>query len=393
MPRKCGIATFSHDLYKSLAAQGVDVSILAVSNGTEKSFPKEVKYKFLFDLPSEYLRAAEWIATQNYDCCILQHEFGLFAGEAGKYILDLLRKIQIPVISNLHTVLENPSASEREVIENCSKLSTLITVMTTRAVNVLLQNYGIPKAKVRHIPHGVPDFQISAEDAREVLGLEGKIVMLSFGLLGRSKGYEVAIDAVSQIKEENFIYIILGTTHPNVYLQEGDSYKQELIQRAASHKLTGKVRFVDKFASDTLLQTYLKACDIYVTPYPDANQMSSGTLSFALGAGAAVISTPYAYAKDLLAQGRGCFFDFNDSDGLAYCIKSLINNSLLMNSYRNKALVYGKKMSWSNVGKQQLMLVKEVVAGTNSLSQMPRKNRIRKTIVLANVQNRSRIGS
>ncbi len=361
LPRQCGIATFSHDLYKSLVENGKDAEIMAISNGTEQNFPNQVVYSVSQHEKDEYLSAGDWINQNEYDCCIVQHEFGIFGGSAGDHILSLLERLSIPIISNLHTVLDTPSADEKRVIMRIAELSSKITVMTDRAIRVLMEVYQIPRVKIKLIPHGVPDFQITAEEAKEYLGLEGKTVMLSFGLLGRSKGYEVAIDAVSKIKDDNFLYIILGATHPNVLLHEGESYKNELIQQAAKLGLSGKVMFVNKYASDALLQIYLKACDIYVTPYPNVNQMSSGTLTFALGAGAAVLSTPYWYAKDLLADDRGCLFDFNDSEGLAECLNRLLSNPFLMNSYRNRALAYGKKMSWPNVGKQQIELIRNLM--------------------------------
>ncbi|QBR12842.1 glycosyltransferase [Sphingobacterium sp. CZ-2] len=361
LPRQCGIATFTHDLYKSLIANGQEVDVLAMIDQSEHNHPKEVKYKLLREERQAYKEAAAWINAQKYDACILQHEFGIFDGDAGNYILELINELEVPLISNLHTVLEKPSVDELAVIQKIAAKSDKITVMTKRAITMLNQVYHVPFHMIQVIPHGIPNFKISAQEAKEELGLEDKTVMLSFGLLGRNKGYEVAIDAVSQVKHDNFVYIILGATHPNVLLAEGESYKNSLMQQAADLGLNGKVLFVNKYASDKLLQTYLKACDIYVTPYPNENQISSGTLTFALGAGAAVLSTPYWYAVDLLAEGKGKLFDFNNANQLALSINQLLEDPLHMASYREKALAYGKTITWKNIGKKQIALIHTII--------------------------------
>jgi len=361
MPRKCGIATFTHDLFSSMEGNTNEVEILAISDGSESSYPREVKKTVRRDEKKDYSSAADWVNDQNYDCCILQHEFGIFGGEAGNFIIDLILKLNVPLITNLHTILQEPSQEEFNVIQKIAMISEKLTIMTKRGVEMMESVYHINPEKISLVPHGVPEFNITREEAKNRLGLEGKKVMLSFGLLGRNKGYEIAIDASSKIKDDDFIYIILGATHPNVLKAEGDIYKNSLIQQAANLKLSGKVFFVDHFVSDEILQTYLKACDIYVTPYPNINQMSSGTLSFALGAGAAVISTPYWYAKDLLENNRGFLFDFNDSDGLARIINNLLKDPKLMQTYKNNAETFGKSMSWSNVGKTHLRLIASII--------------------------------
>lgn len=374
MPRKCGIATFTHDLFQSIEDISNEVEIIAISDGSESTFPPEVVNTINRNDKSDYLKAADWINKQNYDCCILQHEFGIFGGDAGNFILDLVLRMNVPLITNLHTILQEPSKDELDVIQKLSALSDKITVMTQRGIEMLKNEYRIDSDKLELIPHGVPNFKISRENAKARLGLEGKKVMLSFGLLGRSKGYEVAIKACSKIRNDEFVYIIVGATHPNVLKEEGDSYKNSLIHAAAELKLSGKVFFVDHFVSDELLQIYLKACDIYVTPYPNVNQMSSGTLSFALGAGAAVLSTPYWYAKDLLANDRGRLFDFNDSEGLANIINELLENPAIMRKYMNNAEFFGKSMSWQNVGKSHLKLISKIIQPKNKIQEFKSLN-------------------
>ena len=360
-PRKCGIATFTHDLYRSLTAQNQDVDICAITDGTESQFGSEVKCTIVKDIENAYLQTANWINSNDYDCCVVQHEFGIFGGNSGDYILLLAEKLTIPVITNLHTVLEKPSIAEYQVLKRLATFSSTITVMTNRAITMLKEVYNISPFKISMIPHGIPEFTITSEQAKEKLGLKNKNVMLSFGLLGPSKGYEVAIRAVANVSHKDFIYIILGATHPNVMLHEGERYKDQLEALAKELNLEGRILFVNKYASDELLQSYLKACDIYVTPYPNVNQMSSGTLTFALGAGAAVLSTPYWYAQDLLANDRGRLFDFNDTQGLADSINELLSNEEKMITYRRNAAAFGKTISLMNVAKKQIALIKSVV--------------------------------
>ncbi|WP_270088956.1 glycosyltransferase family 4 protein [Sphingobacterium sp. SYP-B4668] len=356
-PRQCGIATFTKDLYKSLTqSSDEDHGIFSISDGTEHFFPEEVVFVIDKNHLHSYLLAAQLI-NQNYDACIIQHEYGIFGGETGKYIIDLLQHLKVPVVTNLHTVLQEPHANEHRVLRQLSQYSSKLTVMTQRAITMLEQVYQIPSAGVALIPHGVPDFAYNQETAKKKLGLQDKKIMLSFGFLGRSKGIETALDAVAQVKEKDFQYIILGTTHPNILREEGEAYRISLMEKVKALGIEDKVQFVNLFASERLLVQYLSACDIYVTPYPNENQISSGTLSFAIGAGAAVISTPYWYAKDLLAEDRGILFPFRDALALSHTINTLLDQPSELMRYRNNAARYGRQMSWINVGKRHLALL------------------------------------
>lgn len=365
-PRQCGIATFSHDLYHSLPRSVAnDHRIFAVSDGSEYVFPEEVTYIIEKDNLNSYIQAAHLI-NSTFDACIIQHEYGIFGGETGSYIIDLLQHLNVPVLTNLHTVLEHPHPNESRILRELALYSSKITVMTMRAVHMLEKIYQINTEKISLIPHGVPNFDSDQEVAKKKLGYQNKKVMLSFGFLGKSKGFETAIQAVSQIEDDDFVYIILGSTHPNVLRNEGDSYRHDLMEMVMALNIGHKVQFVNQFASEQLLKEYLSACDIYVTPYPNENQISSGTLSFALGAGAACISTPYWYAKDLLANHRGLFFPFNDANALSSVVNDLLDKPDKMQYYRNNALEYGKQMSWSNVGKRQFQLLNDLCATPKS---------------------------
>ncbi|QQD13202.1 glycosyltransferase family 4 protein [Sphingobacterium sp. UDSM-2020] len=359
-PRQCGIATFSHDLYHSLPRSlANEHHIFAVSDGSEYVFPEEVTYIIEKENLDSYIQAAD-VINNAFDACIIQHEYGIFGGETGSYIIDLLQHLNVPVLTNLHTVLEHPHHNEYRILRELAQYSSKITVMTSRAINMLETIYQIDRNQVSLIPHGVPNFDCDQEMAKRKLGFQNKKVMLSFGFLGKSKGFETAIQAVSEIENDDFVYIILGSTHPNVLKHEGDSYRHDLMDMVMALNIGHKVQFVNQFASEKLLKEYLSACDIYVTPYPNENQISSGTLSFALGAGAACISTPYWYAKDLLADDRGLFFPFNDAHALSAVVNDLLDQPEKMHYYRNNALEYGKQMSWANVGKKQFQLLNEL---------------------------------
>ncbi|MGN0003195.1 MAG: glycosyltransferase family 4 protein [Sphingobacterium composti] len=364
--QKCGIATFSHDLYKSLLLSSDDtVHIIAVTDTCTDNFPKEVVYKIAKHKLKSYIKAADFI--NEYDLCIIQHEYGIFGGECGDYILQLTNLLHIPIITNFHTILPKPSTKEKEVLQAIGHISTMLTVMTNWAVNMLHSIYQIPTDKIQMIPHGVPVFDYKQDEAKKKLGLADRKILLSFGFLGRGKGFETAIEAVKDVKDPNFRYIILGITHPNVVREEGESYRELLMNQCKDYGIDNKVIFVNEFASDELLISYLTACDIYVTPYPNENQISSGTLTFALGAGSAVISTPYLYAKDLLSEERGLLFDFNNSMQLATHVNNLFENPDLLAKYRNNARVHGEKMQWPNIGRKYSRLAQSIYKSNKKL--------------------------
>lgn len=358
-PRQCGIATFTYDLYRALPVEGEKHGIVAISDGTEPSFPSEVCFTINKNVHQDYVQAAAYI-NQHFDICVLQHEYGIFGGDAGDFIVQLLKRLNVPVVSNLHTVLQHPSPKEHETLKTICSYSKLVTVMTDMAIRLLQQVFGVPRSKIEMVPHGVPAFDYNQTEAKKQLGLTGRKVMLSFGFLGRNKGIETAIEAVKQVNDPSFLYIVLGSTHPNVLREEGEGYRLFLEEQIAANGLNDRIQLINTFASEELLVKYLTACDIYVTPYPNENQISSGTLSFAIGAGAAVISTPYWYAKDLLAHDRGLLFDFHDASGLAGHINRLLDDPLILAKYRRNAAAYGRLTSWPNVAGRYYGHLKQV---------------------------------
>ncbi|TDS12161.1 glycosyltransferase family 4 protein [Sphingobacterium paludis] len=372
-PRQCGIATFTQDLYKALPREmNEDHAIVAISDGSELSFPEEVRLCIARNEQREYIDAAQYINT-HFDMCVIQHEYGIFGGDAGDFILSLTDHLKVPVVSNLHTVLEKPNPVEHRVLKALCERSNAVTVMTEKAIELLRDVFTVPVEKMHCVSHGVPTFDYNQVKAKNKLGLAGKSVMLSFGFLGRGKGIETAIDAVKHVNDPNFQYLVLGSTHPNVLREEGDSYRTFLQNKIDENGLADKIKLINTFASEDLLIEYLTACDIYVTPYPNENQISSGTLTFAIGAGAAVISTPYWYAKDLLANDRGLLFDFKNEKALANQINTLLDDPLVLAKYRRNAATYGRMISWQNVGKQYYELLKTVGVKTIEISTPSRQ--------------------
>lgn len=355
-PRQCGIASFTHDLFKAINLNGSDEhGVIAVSDGSESAFPSEVIQVIDKSDPYSYIQAAHFI-NHCFDACIIQHEFGIFGGIYGNFVLHLLDLIHIPIVTNLHTVHPRPSADEFRIITRLAFSSSKITVMTARAVQLLEERYQIRKSKMELIPHGTPTFDHTQDSAKAALNLKEKYIMLSFGLLGPGKGFETALESLAHVQQDNFLYIILGQTHPDIIREEGEVYRNSLIQKATELGVQDKVRFVNEFASEELLVQYLTACDLFVTPYPNPNQICSGVLTFAIAAGAAVLSTPYLYAQDLLAEERGITFDFGDSNQLAILINRLLQDPILLAGYRERARLYGKVLSWPQIGQRHLAL-------------------------------------
>lgn len=365
-PRKCGIARFTNDLYKSLnSIHPMQVNIIALSNLAEGTFAPEVKQVIEKDNLDSYIKAAEFV-NDNYDICIVQHEYGIFGGHSGHYLVEFLKNIHICTITNLHTILKQPTIAERTIIQQLAMHSDKITVMSNTAREILGMEYALFDTKVMLIPHGVPRFSSNKNDIKKALGLNKKKVILSFGFMAPNKGYETVIEAVEKLKELNFVYIILGETHPEVLKNQGQQYRESLEQKVIDLDLGEKVIFINEFVNDGLLAKYLKACDIFVSAHRDENQISSGALTFALGAGAAVISTPYWYALDLLAEDRGLLFNFGDSLGLSELLNILLKNEDILKLYSNNASRYTENMQWDKIGHKINNLIDAVILSSST---------------------------
>ncbi|MGE5293488.1 MAG: glycosyltransferase [Solirubrobacterales bacterium] len=364
-PRKCGIATFTSDLIKSVnAASSGEFEPLVVAMRTDNSlrYSDPVKFEIRQNARSDYICAADYINFSHVDLVSVQHEFGLFGGAAGSYLTLLLRRLKAPIITTLHTVLDKPTADyRRTLIDICDRSHRVIT-MNERGVQMLDDVYGIAARRTRLIPHGIPDLPfVDSNYYKSKFGLEGRRTILTFGLISKNKGIEVMLRALPRIVEvdPSIIYIVLGMTHPGVLKHEGESYRFSLQQLVRHLGLQEHVIFHNRFVDDEELHNFLCAADIYVTPYLSREQLTSGTLAFAVGTGKAVVSTPYWAAMELLADGRGRLVPFGDSNRLAQDIIDILQDSTLYYSLRRQAYEYGRLRTWPKVGQAYWRLFAE----------------------------------
>jgi glycosyltransferase involved in cell wall biosynthesis len=370
-PRECGIGTFTKNLFNSMiVGNGIETItdegfVVALNDHEQRyAYPEEVKLTIEQEQQAEYLEAANYINLSGADVCILQHEFGIFGGQNGVYILPLLHRLDIPLIVTLHTVLNSPSYNEKAVLKEICRMATKIVVMSHRAVEFLIDIYLVPKEKIEYKEHGVPDILFNQAQSKKEFKLEDKKLLLTFGFIGRNKGIETVIKALPKLIEAHpqIVYMVLGKTHPNVLRHAGEEYRNYLQRLAKTLNLGDHVVFLNEFIDQKQLFKYLSASDIYITPYLNEAQITSGTLSYALGVGCAVISTPYWHAAELLDGGRGRLFNFGDSDGLGKILKELLDEPLQLKGLQQKAYDYGRKITWPKMGKKYMELAKNVVS-------------------------------
>jgi glycosyltransferase involved in cell wall biosynthesis len=368
-PRECGIGTFTRNLFDAMiaapSAEGPNQGLVIAmdDNGQDYDYPKEVKLTIRQEEQGDYLEAASFINISGADICVLQHEFGIFGGQNGIYILPLLHRLKIPLIVTLHTVLKNPSYNERAVLIEICKIAHCVVVMSQTAVDMLVAEYGVPENKIMQIAHGVPDIQFDQLLAKKEFKLSSKHVLLTFGFIGRNKGIEVALRALPAVvaKYPQLVYIVLGKTHPNVIRHSGEEYRIFLLGLVKKLGLEKHVIFLNEFIDQSELFKYLSASDIYITPYTNEAQITSGTLSYAIGAGSAVISTPYWHAAELLSEGRGRLFPFNDVQALSDIFLDLLDNPDVMKDLRRNAYNYGREITWPKIGEKYAQLAEKIV--------------------------------
>lgn len=355
LPRQCGIATFTTHLCESIAAKYPETSCIALPvTDTEDgySYPSRVRFELDEADVTSYRRAADFLNVNLIDLLCLQHEYGIFGGPAGSHILALLREVRMPVVTTLHTILSEPDPDQRRVLKEIGDRSDRLVVMSERAAEFVREIYGVPKQKIDVIPHGIPDVPfIDPNFYKDQLGVEGKIVLLTFGLLSPNKGIETVINALPSILQRypNTVYVVLGATHPNVIRADGESYRLSLQRLARARDVEQNVVFHDRFVSSEELNEFIGAADIYLTPYLSRNQIVSGTLAYTVGAGKAVISTPYWYAEELLSDGRGVIAPFGDPDRIAAEVCKLLANEAERHAMRKRAYLKGREMTWSTV--------------------------------------------
>jgi glycosyltransferase involved in cell wall biosynthesis len=358
-PRECGIATFTKNLVDSVVKKptGDDIEGFVVAlNDYEQQYryPEEVKFIIQQEQQADYLEAADYINLNGADVCILQHEFGIFGGQSGVYILPLLHRLSIPLVVTLHTVLEKPSYTEKAVLKEICKMASKIVVMSNKTIELLTSVYAVPESKTLLISHGVPDIHFNPLHSKKEFKFENRKVILTFGFIGRNKGIETVIKALPDVidKFPDVLYIVLGKTHPNVLRHAGEEYRNFLQRLVKTLNIREHVLFLNEFIDERELFKYLSACDIYITPYLNEAQISSGTLSYAMGAGCAVISTPYWHAVELLDEGRGRFFKFNNSEDLTTILNDLLSDPSSLRELQNKSQAYGKEITWPKIGQR-----------------------------------------
>jgi glycosyltransferase involved in cell wall biosynthesis len=354
-PRKCGIATFTQDLHRAISQRfsNVECCVVPVDDLVGGyDYPREVRFQIAEQDFDSYLRAADFLNFSNADVVCLQHEFGIYGGASGSHVLGLLHDLRMPIVTTLHTVLREPNDEQRRVIETLADVSARLVVMSEKGKSLLQEVYGIAEAKIALIPHGIPDIPfVDSNFFKDKFGVEGKQVSLTFGLLAPNKGIEHALRAVPAVvrKFPNFVYIVLGATHPNLVRAQGEAYRLSLEMLAHDLGIKRNVIFYNRFVELHELTEFIGAADLYVTPYLHEAQVTSGTLAYAFGCGKAVISTPYWHAQELLADDRGVLVPFADSDAIARATCELLGNDTLRNAMRKRAYLLGREMIWSNV--------------------------------------------
>ena len=360
LPRQCGIATFNTDLCEAIATEYGGTTCIALPvNDIEGgyAYPPRVRFELTEKDIESYRRAADFLNINNVDLVCLQHEYGIFGGRAGSHILSLLCELRMPIVTTLHTILRDPDPDQRRVLEEVAALSDRLVVMSERGVEFLQEVYGVSPEKIDQIPHGIPDVPfVDPSFHKDLFGVEGKIVLLSFGLLSANKGIENVIAALPSIvaRYPNVVYIILGATHPHVIQHEGETYRLSLQWMAQEKGVEGNVIFYNRFVSLEELVEFIGAADIYITPYLNAAQISSGTLAYTLGAGKAVISTPYWYAEEMLAEERGALVPFRDPTALAEQVIDLLDNESKRHAMRKRAYLFGRAMIWPEVARRYM---------------------------------------
>jgi glycosyltransferase involved in cell wall biosynthesis len=352
LPRHCGIATFTTDLCEAISAEYGTARLLALPvDDTDEGYdyPARVRWSLAQDNVASYQEAAEFLNFNNIDMVCLQHEYGIFGGPAGSHILHLLRGLKMPVVTTLHTVLREPDADQLRVMEEIAELSDRLIVMSQLSSQFLQEVFKVPGSKIDMVPHGVPDLPfLDPNFYKDRFGVEGKAVLLTFGLLSPNKGIENVIQAMPQIlsKHENVVYLVAGATHPHVLRREGDKYRASLQALAKEVGVEGQVIFHDRFASPEEMAEFIGAADIYITPYRHEAQVVSGTLAYALGAGKAIISTPYWHAIELLDDRRGALVPFQDPGAIAQKTIELLTTPALRHAMRKRAYLFGRDMVW-----------------------------------------------
>lgn len=368
IPRKCGIATYTKDLTNAINLLNSRslAEILAINHAEEElEYPWEAKFKITHDDLGTYLSAAEYVNQSHADVVSLQHEFGLFGGECGEYILPFVEALEVPLVTTFHTVVTDYDGKQAEILRRIAQKSEAIIVMMEDVAQRLIEHYGIPHEKIVVIPHGVPDIPFNSAHAhKKKRKMSDRLVLGNINLLDKNKGIEYALEAVAEIKKTvpEVLYVVIGQTHPEVRKRDGDSYRNFLKKRVRELGISDNVRFVNEYLPLREVVDWLKTIDIYITPYLDPQQVTSGALAYAIGAGKACISTPYIYSKEMLADNRGILIPFRDSKAIADAVLDLVKHPEKKEMIEANAYRFGRLMTWPNVAQSELNLLRAIVA-------------------------------
>src|ERR1700726_2702863 len=369
LPRRCGIATFTTDLQCAVAASRADLETVIVAmtdHGQVYDYPSTVGLQINDDRPGDYVRAAEYLNSGGFEAVSLQHEFGIFGGEAGGQIMTLLSRLTIPIVTTLHTVLSEPTKVQRDVIARIVEASSKVVVMAEKGRELLRSVYQVPDEKIEIIPHGIPEFAFVEPDAAKAkLGFSNKSVILTFGLLSPNKGIEVMIDAMPSIltTRPDAVYVVLGATHPNLVRDQGEAYRESLMSRVRELGIEDHVVFLDQFVDQTTLLEFISMCDVYVTPYLNEAQMTSGTLAYSFGLGKPVVSTPYWHACELLADGRGVLIPFGDAAATGREIAELLTDDSRRQAICQRAYTVSRSMTWERTAERYISVFENARQG------------------------------
>ena len=349
-PQHCGIAAFTSDL----AANTENREVVALHPPEEpiSRYPIEVHHRIRKDEREDYLRTAEAL-SRCVDVVSIQHEYGIWGGLDGGHVLDFVRALRVPSVATLHTILAHPTSGQRAILSELVNRTDASVVMSRSAADLLASAYGVDRRRVHVIPHGVPELPfVDPVTVKPALGVEGRKVILSFGLLGPGKGFELALAALPEVvaAHPSVLYVVVGETHPDLARRQGEAYREGLVAEVARLGLGDHVRFVDRYVGRVELTKWLEAADVFVTPYPNLEQIVSGTMSYAMGAGRAIVSTPYAYASELLADGRGVLVPPASPPALAAALNELLADPALRALIGGRAYAHSRRMVWSAVG-------------------------------------------
>jgi glycosyltransferase involved in cell wall biosynthesis len=369
LPRRCGIATFTTDLQQAISTSrpNLETCIVAMTDhGQAYDYPPAVAFEIKDDNIEEYMRAADFLNAGRFDTVCLQHEFGIFGGEAGVHILALLSRLTMPVVTTLHTVLAEPTAIQRAVLQRIVEASSKVIVMAKKGRELLRAVYQVPDDKIEVIPHGIPNVAFVTPDAAKArLGFGGRSVILTFGLLSPNKGIEVMIDAIPSIlkRRADAVYVVLGATHPNLVREQGEAYRESLAARVRELGVENHVVFLDRFVDQAKLLEFISMCDIYVTPYLNEAQMTSGTLAYSYGLGKPVVSTPYWHARELLADGRGVLVPFGDAAAIGGEIAELLTDDARREAMCKRAYAVSRTMTWERTAERYMSVFENARQG------------------------------